>query len=289
MNRQILAILLGLTGVVIFGATLPMTRLAVTEIDPYAATAGRALVAGILAAVTLLVLRRPFPRGHLGDFALIALFITLGWPVLTAVAMTTVPAAHGGVVTGLLPLATAMAGAALNRERPSAVFWICAILGSIIVVTFALRDGGGRLQWGDILLLGAVASAATGYAISGRMAGKMPGWEVISWTLVIALPFSVAAVAATWPRIDWSASAAAWAGFGYTAVFSQFVGFFFWNAALAMGGVARIGQLMLFITFVTIVLSATILGETIDGETWLAALLVVVVVAIGQRARIGRS
>lgn len=289
MNRHLLAVLLGLAGVVIFGATLPMTRLAVAEIDPYAATAGRALVAGALATITLLVLRCPFPRQYLRAFCVIALTIVLGWPILTALAMTTVPAAHGGVVTGLLPLATAMAAAALNRERPSWLFWLCGIAGSAVVVAFALRDGGGGLEWGDVLLVGAVASAATGYAVSGRLSVDIPGWEVISWALVVALPASALAMLLTWGQIDWSASWPAWAGFAYTAVFSQFIGFFFWNVALAMGGVARIGQLMLFITFVTIAVSAALLGEVISVETWLAAALVVIFVALGQRARVRRD
>lgn len=289
MNRHLLAAGLGLLGVVIFGATLPMTRLTVQHIDPFAATAGRALVAGLLAAATLVAMRRPFPRSHLKSFGLIALFIVVGWPILTAVAMTRLPAAHGGVVTGLLPLGTAIAAAVVNKERPSVPFWGFSLLGSAIVIAFALREGGGRLDWADLLLLVAVASASTGYAISGRLAGAMPGWEVISWALVVALPFAAIATLVTLPRIDWGAPPSAWLAFAYTGTFSQFIGFFFWNKALAMGGVARIGQLMLFITFVTVAVSALLLGEPVDAVTWLAAIAIVVVVAFGQRTRVRRS
>ena len=286
MNRHLLAVLLGLTGVAIFGGTLPMTRLAVAGLDPYAATAGRALVSGMLAATTLVLLRRPFPRRNWPEFLKVAVFITLGWPILTAIAMTRVPAAHGGVVTGLLPLATAMAAALLNRERPSLFFWLCGLAGSTVVIAYAMRDGGGTLHWADLLLIAAVASAGIGYSLSARLTAAMPGWEVISWILVMALPFSALATLVTLPRVNWSAPAASWLAFGYTAVFSQFVGFFFWNAALAIGGVARIGQLMLFITFVTVALSALLLGEAIDPLTWAAAAAIVVIVAAGQRARV---
>ena len=56
--RILLGLGLGFVGVVIFGATLPMTRLAVAALDPWFVTFGRAAGAGLLAAAVLAVLRR---------------------------------------------------------------------------------------------------------------------------------------------------------------------------------------------------------------------------------------
>ena len=65
---------------------------------------------------------------------------------------------------------------------------------------------------------------------------------------------------------------------------SQFVGYALWNAALATGGVARIGQLQLLQPFVTMAIAATFLGETVDAPTIGFAIAVAVVVTLGRRA-----
>ncbi len=68
-------------------------------------------------------------------------------------------------------------------------------------------------------------------------------------------------------------------------VISQYVGFFAWNAGLAMGGVARVGQVQLLQTFVTLVFAATLVGETVEPEVWASAVVVVglVLAASGWR------
>ena len=97
--------------------------------------------------------------------------------------MRHVPASHGAVVIGLLPLATAAAGAWLAHERPTPRFWACALAGSAVVAGFALWQGGGALHLADLLLLGAVISAAIGYAEGARLSRTLGGWQVISWAL----------------------------------------------------------------------------------------------------------
>lgn len=278
---------LGLVGVVIFGATLPVTRLAVAFLDPWFVTAARALIAGLLAAAILIVLRRRFPAENLGILVAVAVFVVLGFPALMALAMRIVPAAHGGVVLGILPLATAAAAALVAGERPSPAFWAWGALGALIVVTFALRDEGLRIEAGDLLLLAATACAALGYALSARLARSMPGWEVISWVVVLSLPVSATATWLLWPADASAVPDEAWVALGYLAVFSQFLGFFAWNAGLAIGGISRVGQVQLLQTFVTLAISAMLLGEHIGWVTIAFAAAVVAVVALGARARVG--
>lgn len=288
-SRETLGLLLGVVGVVIFGATLPMTRIAVPYLDPLFLTAGRAAVAGMLALVVLAVLRRPLPpRAKVPRIALASLLLVGGFPAFSGFAMQTVPASHGAVVIGILPLATAMLGALLLRERPSAAFWAAAAIGAVIIVVFSLRDGGGRIQAGDLLLVGAVASAALGYVISADLSRTMPGWEVISWAVVVALPVTVPLAWLTAPADPAAVPAIAWAGFAYLGVMSQYVGFFAWNAGLAMGGVSRVSQVQLLQTFVTFGIAALIAGERVDIWTWLAAAAVCAVVLVGRRTQVRR-
>ena len=78
--------------------------------------------------------------------------------------MQTVDASHGAVVLGILPVATAFVAAIITHERPKPLFWIASLAGAALVIAFAIRQGGGALSVGDLLLFGAVASSAVGYA-----------------------------------------------------------------------------------------------------------------------------
>ena len=284
-SRPLLGYLLGFGGVVIFGGTLPMTRVAVAEFDPWFVTFGRAALAGLLAVPVLAFFRPALPGGSGPRLLVIALALVIGFPGFAALALLTVPAAHGGVVLGILPVATAIAAVLLAGERPSLPFWCLSLVGAALVLAFALRRGGGGLEAGDVLLGAAAASAAVGYALSGQLARRVPGWAVISWALVIALPLTSPASALLWRPAYLEASSAAWAAFLYLAVFSMFLGFFAWNAGLALGGIAHVGQVQLLQTFVTLAIAALVLGEVVAGEELVFAALVTLVVAMTGMAR----
>ncbi|MFN8830188.1 MAG: DMT family transporter [Labrys sp. (in: a-proteobacteria)] len=290
-SRETLGLLLGITGVVIFGGSLPMTRYAVTALDPWFITVSRAAIAGLAAILVVAMLRRPLPnRAALPKLALSALLLVGGFPGFTGIAMATVPASHGGVVVGLLPLATATASAILMRERPSLAFWLCGIAGAALVVAFAVLHGGAQgFAAGDALLLLAVASAAVGYTISASLSRTMPGWEVISWCVILALPVTIPATLWLWPADAGAIGGDIWAALAYLGLMSMYLGFFFWNAGMAMGGVARVSQTQLLQTFVTLGFAALINGETIDGATLAFAVAVVLVVMIGRRTRIAST
>ena len=291
-----LGLLLGFLGVVAFGGTFPMTKLAVAWFDPVFVTFGRAGIAGLLALIVIVVLRKPLPDKHLWlPIGIAALCLVWGFPGLTNFAMRLVESSHAGVVAGILPLGTAVAAAIILREPQSRAFWAISILGMLVVVGFAMRSGGGAgsggfpgpgsLGLGDILVLISVAVASTGYVYSAKAARVMPGWEVISWILVVALPVNLAGMALSWPGSAAFAAApvSALAGFAYVTVISQYVGFFFWNAGLAMGGVARVGQVQLLQTFITLIFAATLAGETVEPVVWLVAMVVVALVVAAKR------
>jgi drug/metabolite transporter (DMT)-like permease len=274
----------GLVGVVAFSLTLPATRFAVAWLDPVFVGLGRAVVAAAIAACVLLATRSPRPSLHvLARLALVALGVVVGFPLFTAYAMRHVPASHGAVVVGLLPLATAVAGAFFAHERPSLRFWMCALAGSAVVVGFALWKGGGVLHVADLLLVAAVVAAAVGYAEGARLARTLGGWQVISWALVLAAPF---VAVPTWLAFDARMLAApwtAWTAFAYVAAVSMYLGFFAWYKGLALGGIAAVGQLQLLQPFFTLFASALLLGETLDAATFVAAALVVATIAVGRR------
>lgn len=274
-------------GILAFSFTLPATRVAVGQLDGTVVGLGRAIVAAGLAAVVLLVTRQPIPpRRFWGRLALVSLGVVLGFPLFSALALTMAPASHGAVVVGLLPAATAVMAVLRAGERPSRAFWASSLLGLAAVTAFAVVTGAGRPQLADGLFLLAVALGALGYAEGGALARELGAWQVISWALVAAAPFLAPVVLLRVVERGLSAGPAAWAGFAYVSVVSQFLGFFAWYRGLAVGGVARVGQLQLAQPVLTIVWAALLLGERFTAATASAAAAVLASVALTQRARV---
>ncbi|MGB8574987.1 MAG: DMT family transporter [Pseudolabrys sp.] len=289
-SREKIGLALGVAGVLLFGGTLPATRLAVAALDPLFLSAARAVIAGCAGLLLLIVLRRPMPpRALWHEFMLAGLCTIVGFPVFMGLAMAHVPAAHGGVVLGIIPLATAAAAALVAHERPSLGFWLASMAGAAIVLVFMVRQSGAHtIQLGDLYLLGTVISGAFGYALSGRLSMQQPGWEVISWQVTLFLPLSLVAAFMLWPADLTDVPAPAWAGLAYVSLISQFFAFFVFNAAMAMGGVARVSQLMLLQPFVIVALSVPVNGERFDISTLLYATAVVAAVLAGQRMSVAR-
>jgi len=189
-----------------------------------------------------------------------------------------------------VPLATAAAAALIAHERPSFGFWLASFAGAGVVVVFVLSQSEARtVAAGDLFLLGTIVAGAFGYTLSGRLSRSMPGWEVISWQVALFLPLSALATYALWPPTLSDVPASAWAGLLYAGFVSQFFAFFVFNAAMAIGGVARVGQLMLLQPFVIVALAAPVNGEPIRLTTIAYAAAVVATVIIGQRMRVMRG
>ncbi len=285
-KHPLMGLALGILAVVLFAASPPATRVAVVALDPFFVTAARGTAAGLLALCVLLFMRRKIPWRDLPMLALIALLLVIGFPVMMAIALTVLPSAHGGVILGLLPIATAVAAVFVAGERPSLFFWAMSFFGAALVVAFSLRDGGVVPSPADLLLMVAVGVCGTGYAFAGTLSRRMPGWEVISWAVVLSLPVLAPLTLMLWPDNAADAPWPSWAGLAYVAFVSQYLGFWLWNNALAAGGVARIGQLQLLQPFATLAIAALVLGETVDLRMIFFATAVVVVVGIGLRARV---
>jgi drug/metabolite transporter (DMT)-like permease len=283
MSNESKGMLLGFLGVMAFGLTLPATRFVVAYFDPVFIGLGRAAVAAPVAGLLLIATRQTPPnRSQLYRLLVIASGVVVGFPMLSAWAMKTVPASHGGVILGILPLATALTGVMVSNERPSFGFWVSSLIGGVAVVSYSLSKGFGSIQGGDLALLAAVASAAVGYAVGGQLAKEIGGWQVICWALVVSLPFIIVPAWALAPEVEDDIPSGVWCGFLYLSMVSQLFGFFLWNAGLAIGGIARVSQTQLIQPFVTIAASAFLLSEAIDAVTVLFALLIISAVAVGK-------
>ncbi len=254
----------GLLGVIIFSGSLPATRIAVAGFEPVFLTSARAVIAAMLGMVLLAMLKARRPAASdLGPLAVVALGVVVGFPLLTALALQHVTAAHSIVFVGLLPLATAIFGVLRGGERPRRAFWIFSIAGSLSVVGFAVSRGGSGSLAGDLLMVAAILACGLGYAEGAVLSRRLGGWQVICWALVLALPLMAAVAVAAWPQTWSCVGASAWAGLAYVSVFSMLIGFVFWYRGLALGGIARVGQLQLLQPFFGLALAALLLHEPV--------------------------
>ena len=293
LSDETSGMLLGLVGVAIFGLTLPATRLAVADLPPVFIALGRAVAASVLALAWLLARRLPFPpRTALLPLGVVSIGCIIGFPWLTSIALQTLPASHGAVLIGILPLATALFSALRGNEKPSFGFSAMALAGSLLVIAFALHQNGGSFHRADLLMFGAVLLAAVGYTEGARLARTMGGPQVISWALVLSAPLAAPVMLwLSWPHMEAIAGAGwkAWLGFAYVSVFSMYIGFFFWYGGMARGGIARVGQVQLVQPFITLAGAWLILGEPLALSNIGFALAVIAVVAAGRKMQVKRS
>jgi len=274
----------GMLGVVIFSGSLPATRVAVDGFSPLFLTSARAVIATALGALLLLLLRQTWPRRQdIVPLGVVALGVVVGFPLLTALALQHITAAHSIVFVGLLPLATAIFGVLRGGERPKPAFWLFSCIGSATVVGFALSGGGSGSLEGDLLMVAAILLCGLGYAEGATLSRRLGGWQVISWALALSLPVMLAIMLATLPATWEAIGMPAWLGLAYVSVFSMLIGFVFWYRGLALGGIAGVGQLQLLQPFFGLLLAGLLLHEPIAWTMIAATAVVVVCVAFARR------
>ncbi|MFE1833850.1 DMT family transporter [Streptomyces sviceus] len=273
-------------GVAAFSLTFPATAWGLEGFGPWSLVAVRSVLAALVAGGCLLALRVPMPsRRHWPGLAVVAAGVVVGFPLLTTLALQTSTTAHAAVVVGLLPLTTALLSALRMGTRPSRTFWAAALAGAAAVVAFTVQQSGGALTTADLYLFAALLVCAAGYTEGGRLAGVMPGWQVIAWALVLCLPFSVpaAALALSYEPVHLTAHSVT--GLLWVAAGSQFIGLVVWYRGMAAIGIPKASQLQLAQPLLTLVWSVLLLGEHLTVAAPLTAAAVLVCIAVTQRAR----
>ncbi|NVC25330.1 DMT family transporter [Kocuria salina] len=287
--RPVTGVWWGLLGVTAFSFTVPFTRVAVEGLDPLFIGAARAVVAAVLAAAALVLTRQRLPRrSQWTRLAVIAGGVVAGFPLLTSYALTTTPASHGAVVIALLPAATAVMAVLRTRERPARAFWVITGVGAVVAIVFASVSSGslGQLHGADVLLLGAVAAAAIGYAEGGLLARELGAWQTISWALVLAFPVMAALTLVSVLQQPPAGTPVQWAAFAYLGVISMFLGFFAWYRGLGLGPMAQVSQIQLAQPVLSILWAGLLLGEHLTAITLIGGLAVILCAGLAVRVRL---
>jgi drug/metabolite transporter (DMT)-like permease len=281
-------------GVLLFSLSVPLTKVAVGGFDPFLTATGRAALAGVLAAGLLAAGRVPLPpRRYWRPLAFTMLGAVFGWPILLALALQRTTSAHAAVIAAFMPLTTALIAVLRTHERVTRQFWAAAGVGTAALVVFALSRGGGDEGElvADLLVAGAVLASSWCYVEGASVTAGMPGWQVISWVVVLALPLTAPASLALWLATHdrYRTTPGAWTALVLLGVSSMYVGFFAWYRGLALAGIARGGQVQQLQALLTLAWSALLLGERVTVATVLAATAVIVCVVWAQRGRQARA
>ncbi|MGW1346093.1 DMT family transporter [Kribbella sp. NPDC002412] len=275
-----------LLGVASFSLSAPATVWATQGMGPWTATGVRGLLAGLLAIVLLAGLRVPWPRHEdLRGLLIVTGGCVIGFPLLSALALQTSTTAHTAVVTGLLPIATASISALLTRRTLSWKFWAAAVTGAAAVLVFTLTRHHGAVSIADLYLVAALIACALGYAEGGRLAAHLPGWHVIAWAVVLALPISLAITLIAVPREPIELSPVSIVGLAYVAGISQLGGFVVWYRGMGIIGVAKASQLQLAQPLLTLVWSVLLMGEHLPMAAPITAVVVLLCIVVTQRSR----
>lgn len=284
---------LGVLAMALFGATLPVTRLATGTdaaplLSPWFVTFGRLVVAAVPSALVLLLTRSTWPDRRLAKALVVAaLGNAIVYPLSLALALRSVSAPHVAVVTAGLPLATAICAALALGQAQRRAFWGWAgATAVVLVVHAAVRSGGaGRAwvpAWPDLLVMLGVVGASIGY-VQGAAATRSLGAErTICWVVLATLPVSLPVAIATWPEAP--VPVTAWASFGYVSLVSMWAAFFAWYRALDWGGPVRVSQVQALQPFFAIALSVPLLGDVVDAWTMACAVAVIACVGLAQRS-----
>jgi drug/metabolite transporter (DMT)-like permease len=116
----------------------------------------------------------------------------------------------------------------------------------------------------------------------------MPGWQVVSWCVVLSLPVTLPyfAISLWLGAGTHTVTTVSLLAFLFTAFGSMYFGFFAWYRGLAELGVAKGSQVQLLQPLLTLLWSAILLGEVVTGATLLAASVVIICISVVQRLRV---
>jgi drug/metabolite transporter (DMT)-like permease len=270
-------------GVLLFSASLPFTKLALKSFDPLLTAFARPLIACTLAVPFMLYRKVPMlPRDLWRPMFFTTLGAVFGWPILIALALDRSTSEHVAVIAAIMPLTTAIIATLKYRRRASNQFWIASILGTTLLVLFALSRGGAKGENGiaDLLTCGAVLASSYCYVEGAGLTSRLPGWQVISWIVVVGAPVSLIGATITYAhtRHAYHFHVSALIGLLAIGYSSMYLGFFAWYRGLKDLGVTHGSQVQQFQAIMTLGWSALFLHEHISFQTLLAAVGIVLCV-----------
>lgn len=285
MNKtQLKGIGFAFIAVLFFSLSLPMTRWALESYSPIFTATGRAVIAAVAAILFLKISGTSLlPPGHYREFIYTLIGAVFGWPILIALALMRTETAPVAVVAATMPLLTAIFAVLRGHEAVSRNFWIASGVGTLILIFFTASRSNlsGEDLIADLLAFGAVLASSYCYVQGAELTRIYPGWKVISWVVVMALPVTLTASIVLWFTVEQDVPKTTHANIGLLLIglTSMYLGFIPWYRGLKDAGTARGAQVQQLQVFLALGWSAYLLGEDIPVNTIFCAIGIVIAVS----------
>lgn len=274
-----LAILLAVGLTLVWGTNWAVMKWVLAEIPILTFRVLTAFGGGVLVLALCLALghRVRLPRADWVPAALAALFNVTGWFLLTAIALTLLPAGRAAVLAYTMPLFAFLAGVALRGERATARGLAGLACGLAAVLLLAWRDAAhlGAAPLGMLTILGAAASWGIGTVLQKRE-WSVPVLVLAGWQLVLGglpiLPVALLVDDAPFARL----TPGGWAAMAYITGAAVLFGYFAWFSLVRLVSTSVASLAVLPVPLVGVLTGSLWLGEHL-GWTEVGALLLVTV------------
>ncbi len=268
---------------VFWGGTFIAGKLAAQNVGPFSAAFLRFAIASVflLLAAWKIEGRLPAIRSRqLLPVFLLGLTGVLAYNVFFFKGLKLVEAGRAAIIIANNPIGIALFSALIFRERLTPLRLagiLVSISGAVIVITRGSWSslGSGVVGWGELFILGCVASWVTFSLLGKALLKEMSPlnsilYASLSGTLCLALPAWQEGLPAAWPGytlIDWLA-------LFYLGFFGTVLGFVWYYEGIQRIGATKAGVFINFVPISAIVFSFFILGEPLTGSLLAGTLLV---------------
>ena len=287
LGGKIAALAAVLFAVTMWGLIPVAMRYLVTELSPEAAMVLRLYPAGLLAILVVLFtgVKRIAWRDW-GRIVIASLAGNLGYQILAAYGMASVPASWTGLIFGLEPVFIALFAVLLAGDKLTA--WLIGGIFVSLLGTAALMLGSSLAPSGDVSLTGLmlVTLSTMGWGIYTvvirPVSQKYGALPVACLAMAIsALPMPLFA-GADFPATLASMDATAWMAVGFVVVFGTFLATSAWNYALGQMESSIAGVYLYVQPVVAALGGILLLGERLTWPLVLGGSLIILGVAIAQ-------
>jgi O-acetylserine/cysteine efflux transporter len=287
VGGKIAALAAVLFAVTMWGLIPVAMRYLITELSPEAAMVLRLYPAGLLAVLVVLFMGvRKIAWADWGRIAIASLAGNLGYQILAAYGMASVPASWTGLLFGLEPVFIALFAVLLAGDRLT--HWLIAGIFVSMLGTAALMLGSSLTPAGDVSLLGLVLVTLSTmgwgiYTVVIRpVSQKYGAIQVACLAMAIsALPMPFFA-GADFPATLAAMNSSAWMAVGFVVVFGTFLATSAWNYALGQMESSIAGVFLYVQPVVAAAGGILLLGERLTWPLVLGGGLIITGVAIAQ-------
>lgn len=287
LDARLLALGAVLFAVTMWGLIPVAMRYLVLELSPQTAMVLRLYPAGLLATLVVLFMGvKQIAWADWGRIVIAALGGNLGYQILAAYGMETVPASWTGLLFGLEPVFIALFAVLLAGERLTV--WLVAGMAVALLGTAALMLGSTLTPAGEASLSGVVlvTLSTMGWGIYtvvirpvSRRYGALPVASLAMAISALPMPLFVdARLPETVAGMGWTA----WAAVGFVVVFGTFLATSAWNHALGHMSSAMAGLFLYIQPLVAAAGGILLLGERLTLPLLAGGALILAGVAIAQ-------